>query len=164
MLLKTRALAWTDVQRRVLQPLAAGGIARERIELLPATATRREHLETYARVDVALDTFPYAGATTTLEALYMGVPVITLAGDRHAARLGVSILSALGLSDWITRDRAEYIARALRASGERAQLQALRATLRARLQGSPLCDGRRVARAIEAAALAYFGRWARDHA
>jgi protein O-GlcNAc transferase len=93
----------------------------------------------------------------------MDVPVITLAGDHHASRLGVSILSALGLDTWIARDRAEYIARALRASGERAQLQALRATLRARLQGSPLC-GRRVARAIEAAALAYFRRWARDHA
>ena len=102
----------------MLQPLAAGGIARERIELLPATATRREHLETYGRIDVALDTFPYAGATTTLEALYMGVPVITLAGDRHAARLGVSILSALDLPDWIARDRREYIARALRAASE----------------------------------------------
>jgi protein O-GlcNAc transferase len=158
LLLKAKLLSSDDVRAYVLDQLAACGVSRDRVELLRATSTRREHLQTYARVDVALDTFPYAGATTSCEALYMGVPVITLAGDRHAGRLGVSILSAAGLADWIAPTRAAYVARAIRAARGRPGLAKLRRSLRARLLGSPLCDPTRVTRALEAAACDLFAR------
>lgn len=149
LLLKTRALAWPAVRERVLSAFSARGVDPSRVELCPATTTRREHLALYARVDVALDTFPYAGATTTCEALYMGVPVVSLAGDRHAARMGVSILSALGQPDWITHSREQYIALALAWLPARDRRHQLRASLRERMLRSPLCDARRVAHAIE---------------
>ena len=121
LLLKTRALAWPAVRERVLSAFSARGVDPARIELCAATAGRREHLELYARVDVALDTFPYAGATTTCEALYMGVPVVTLAGDRHAARMGVF---ALPLTVGAARLRVE----------KRAGVAAIRSTRADQLQ------------------------------
>jgi protein O-GlcNAc transferase len=159
LLLKARALGSADVQARVIRVLAACGVSRERVELLAATASRQEHLATYGRVDLALDTFPYAGATTTCEALYLGVPVVTLAGDRHAGRLGVSILCAAGLDAWVARAPREYVALAALHAQDLAALSALRRTLRARLRASPLGDGARVARAIEHASAELFGRW-----
>jgi predicted O-linked N-acetylglucosamine transferase (SPINDLY family) len=150
LLLKTRALAWPDVRVRVLRAFTSRGIDPARIELLAATETRSEHLQTYSRVDVALDTFPYNGATTSCEALYMGVPVITWAGDRHASRMGVSILTALGLADLVATSTEQYLELALRRAADMQGLGALRQTLRARMLRSTLCDGRRVAHAIEA--------------
>jgi predicted O-linked N-acetylglucosamine transferase (SPINDLY family) len=111
----------------------------------------------YARADLALDTFPYAGATTTCEALHMGVPVITLAGNRHAARLGVSILNGAKLEGFVAASREEYVDLALRWASDIARLVTLRRSLRAHLRASPLCDAVRIARAIEHA-----GREAHD--
>ena len=159
LLLKAKLLSSSDVRAQLLEKFAACGVTRDRVELLPATSSRREHLQTYARVDLALDTFPYAGATTSCEALYMGVPVVTLCGDRHAGRLGVSILSAAGLADWIAPTREAYIARAVRAAHDPPGLGALRSSLRTRLRSSPLCDPMRVIRALEATACDLFGRW-----
>jgi len=96
LLLKARDFGSADVRDRVLRSLADTGVDAARIELRGWEASRREHLELYSHIDLALDTFPYNGATTTCEALYMGVPVITLPADRHAGRMGVSILSAVG--------------------------------------------------------------------
>ncbi|HWO09900.1 MAG TPA: hypothetical protein VNN80_10490, partial [Polyangiaceae bacterium] len=152
LLLKARALAFEDVRARVLGTLARCGVGAERVELLRAAPSRAEHLAMYSRVDIALDTFPYAGATTTCEALYMGVPVITLAGDRHAGRLGVSILGSAGLDGFVAANRDEYVDLALRWAEDTARLAELRRSLRARLHASALCDGERVARAIERAA------------
>lgn len=129
------------------------GIAPERLTLRGVTAGRREHLEAYADVDIALDTFPYHGTTTTCEALLMGVPVITRAGDRHASRVGVSLLSAVGLQEFIARDADDFIRLAATLTADRPRLASLRSELRPRLLSSPLCDAKayaaRFAQAIE---------------
>jgi protein O-GlcNAc transferase len=152
LMLKARALGFEAVRARILETLTSSGVDAERIELWPAAPSRREHLALYSRADVALDTFPYAGATTTCEALHMGVPVITLAGNRHAARLGVSILSSAKLEGFVAASCDEYVELALRWASDIPRLAALRHTLRAHVRASPLCDARRVARAIERAA------------
>ncbi|ATC64237.1 hypothetical protein CMV30_09865 [Nibricoccus aquaticus] len=120
--------------------LEAAAIDPARIELLPPTAGTAEHLALYARLDVALDPFPYAGTTTTCEALWMGVPVITLAGDRHAARVGVSLLTATGHTELIAANSTDYIRIARDLATDPARLATLHATLRADLQNSPLLD------------------------
>ncbi len=125
----------------------AHGIASERLDLIGWVAGSGGHLPLYARIDVALDPFPYNGTLTTLEALWMGVPVVTLRGDRHAARVGASILTHLGRSDLIAEDEDAYVKRAASLVAERTD----RAALRASLEASPLMDGARLARELEAA-------------
>jgi predicted O-linked N-acetylglucosamine transferase (SPINDLY family) len=99
---------------------------------------------------VALDTTPYNGTTTTCEALWVGVPVVTLEGDRHAARVGASLLGPLGAGAWVARDPASFAAIAAGLVADAAQLAAIRSGLRARMAGSALCDGVRLARGLEA--------------
>jgi predicted O-linked N-acetylglucosamine transferase (SPINDLY family) len=91
-------------------------------------------------VDIALDTFPYHGTTTTCEALWMGVPVITLAGDRHMSRVGVSLLTAAGHPEWIARDADEYHAIAVSLASDASNRATARGSLREDLRTSPLMD------------------------
>jgi predicted O-linked N-acetylglucosamine transferase (SPINDLY family) len=91
-------------------------------------------------MDVALDTFPYHGTTTTCEALWMGVPVVSLAGDRHMARVGVSLLTAAGHPEWIAHDPDNYVRIATDLASDHARLRAIREALRGELQASPLLD------------------------
>jgi predicted O-linked N-acetylglucosamine transferase (SPINDLY family) len=108
-------------------------------------------LRQYEEVDIALDTFPYHGTTTTLDALWMGVPVLTLAGERHASRVGVSILSNLGLDPLLVASTPdEFVARAATLASQPATLDELRRTLRGRLQASVLLDGRSFTAKLEA--------------
>lgn len=100
-----------------------------------------DHLATYGDVDISLDTFPYAGTTTTCESLYMGVPCVTLAGACHAQNVGVSLLTTLGLTEgWIAKTENEYIDIAIRAAGDVPALSKLRTQLRKQMIRSPLCD------------------------
>jgi predicted O-linked N-acetylglucosamine transferase (SPINDLY family) len=151
LLIKTAALADPPVREQVLETLSDAGVAADRIDLAAATASRREHLETYHRIDIALDTFPYNGTMTTLEALAMGVPVITLAGPSHVSRVGASILTHAGLSDWIaaTPQRFVELATALARRGPRAAAD--RSSLRDRLRASPVCDARGFTAVLEQA-------------
>jgi len=98
---------------------------------------------------MALDTTPYGGGTTTFDALWMGVPVLTLAGDRPASRSAESILGALGMQDWIAASAEDYVRLALARAADTASLGELRATLRRRLRESPLMDEARFARDME---------------
>ena len=100
----------------------------------------RRTLGCYAQMDVALDPFPYNGTTTTCEALWMGVPVVTLAGDRHIARVGASLLTAVGHPEWVASSREEYIRIAIGLARDRAGRAALRTGLRDALRASPLGD------------------------
>jgi predicted O-linked N-acetylglucosamine transferase (SPINDLY family) len=125
------------------------GIASERVTLLGLTPTLEQHLNTYRLIDIALDTFPYNGTTTTCEALYMGVPVITLAGRSHAGRVGASLLTTLGMDELIAATPEDYLARAGALAQDTDRLSGLRETLRERLRASPLCDGAAYARKIE---------------
>jgi protein O-GlcNAc transferase len=125
--------------------MLAAGLDLSRVEIRPMTAGYRAHLGAYADVDIALDTFPYNGTTTTCEALLMGVPVLTLrpapAHDRHAARVGLSILTATGNTGLIASDADDLVAKARGLASDALALAARRAGERDRLLGSALCDG-----------------------
>ena len=149
LLLKTATLGDGEVRGRVLGWFAAHGVGAERLELHDFTPSSRDHMALYHRVDVALDTFPYNGTTTTCDALWMGVPVVALAGRVHAARVGVSLLSRVGLPELVAASPAEYVAIAARLAGDPGGLGRLRAGLRDRVARSPLRDAPRLARAVE---------------
>lgn len=115
-------------------------IERSRVECHGWTATVQDHLAFYQTIDVALDCSPYNGTTTTCEALWMGVPVVTLAGDHHAARVGKSLLAAAGCSSWVAHSEAEYVRIAAALAADESELALLRHTLRPRVAGSVLLD------------------------
>jgi protein O-GlcNAc transferase len=133
------------------QQLAGMGLPIDRVDILPAANTAREHLAQYAQVDIALDTYPYHGTTTTCESLWMGAPVVTLAGDVHTSRVGVSLLTCAGMTDWIASTPDEYVDIASRAAADMRGLEHLRATLRDRVARSPLCDQAAFAARFDAA-------------
>jgi predicted O-linked N-acetylglucosamine transferase (SPINDLY family) len=148
LLLKTRAID-AATQKRLVETLTAAGAAPDRIEIVSRSLSVRDHLELYGRVDVALDPFPYNGTTTTCEALWMGVPVITLAGATHVSRVGASLLTHLGQADWIAASPEDYVVRAARLASDRPALAGIRAGLRERMRASPLCDERTFVRGLE---------------
>jgi len=151
LLLKSRPLADPQVRQRLVQALTSKGIDPARLELLGHTASRDEHLGLYGRVDIALDSFPYNGTTTTCEALWMGVPVIVLAGAHHAGRVGVSLLTQVGLADLIAPDASAYLQLACELGQDEERLADLRATLRPRLVSSTLLDAARFTAELERA-------------
>ncbi|MDQ2820043.1 MAG: tetratricopeptide repeat protein [Pseudomonadota bacterium] len=141
---------------------SAHGIDAARL-LLEGATPRADYLAAFNRVDIALDPFPYPGGTTSVEGLWMGVPVLSLAGKRALGRQGESILNNLELADWIAVDADDFVVRAVRHAGDRAALAALRVGLRQRLLASPLCDAPRFAQHVAAALHAMWKmRWADD--
>ena len=102
--IKSAYLDDPEVRKNVLERITAAGITEDRMEISGFFATTQDHLAAYNRVDVALDTFPYNGTTTTCEALWMGVPVVSLIDDRHAARVGLSLLTAIGHPEWASEN------------------------------------------------------------
>ncbi|KAK9823008.1 hypothetical protein WJX81_006345 [Elliptochloris bilobata] len=117
LLLKNKPFACESARAHFLAALAAEGVAPARVDVLPLTAGTAEHLALYAALDVSLDPFPYAGTTTTCESLFMGVPVVTLAGACHAHNVGVSLLEAVGLQrGWVAASHDEYVALAVAAA------------------------------------------------
>ena len=150
LMLKAHSLADIGVQQRVRQMLHAAGVMPDRVDLRGQHGTYPEHLASYAAVDIALDTFPYHGTTTTCEALWMGVPVITLAGRTHVSRVGLSLLSNVGLAEYVAEDPDQYVRIALDLAGAKRRRVELREKLRQRMEQSPLMDGRRFARNVEA--------------
>jgi predicted O-linked N-acetylglucosamine transferase (SPINDLY family) len=131
--------------------LKQNGIPEVRFELLDRVNAKRGHLALYNQIDIALDTFPYNGTTTTCEALWMGVPVVALEGSLHAGRVGRSLLSAMGMRDLVASTTDEYVSVAARLASDTARLDTLRQTLRMRMLASPLCDAPRYARRLEGA-------------
>jgi predicted O-linked N-acetylglucosamine transferase (SPINDLY family) len=117
------------------------GLPDNRVLTCGWTPDRISHLALYNQVDIALDTWPYNGTTTTCEALWMGVPVVTLAGEHHASRVGASLLTAVGLEYCVCKSAEEYVQRAAELAGNLHLLQALRSNLRTMLYASPLMDG-----------------------
>ncbi|HEY4394441.1 MAG TPA: tetratricopeptide repeat protein [Polyangia bacterium] len=136
---------------------AAAGVEAERLEFTGRIA-HGDYLALYDRIDVGLDTFPFAGGTTTLDAAWMGVPVVTLSGATALHRGGVSIAMNLGLPELVARTPDEFVAAAARLAGDLDRLGRLRANLRARLEGSPLGDAPRFARHLEAVFRAAWNR------
>ncbi len=147
--LKTAALASEPVREAIRRRFRDAGLDPARL-ILEGESPYAEYLGAYARVDIALDPFPYTGGTTSIEALWMGVPVLTLAGDRLLSRQGEGMLRALGLDDWVASDEADYLEKAVGHAGLLDSLKALRAGLRPRLEASALMDAPRFARDLEA--------------
>lgn len=158
LLLKGKPFADAATRALFLARLSERGVAAERVELGGWVAGSADHLALYARVDIALDPFPYNGTTTTCEALWMGVPVVTLRGDRHAGRVGASLLSQVGATEWVAGSVENYVAIAAALAAEPERLHDLRRSLRARVAASPLCDRHAFARKIEGA---YRAMWRR---
>jgi len=144
LLLKSKEL--TDVSARDLTRarFARHGIAPERI-VIEGFSARAAYLADYNRVDIALDPFPYPGGTTTVEALWMGVPVLSRRGRRFLAHAGESLLQTAGLADWVAADDDDYVAKAQAFAALPQQLSLVRSGLRAQLLASPLCDAPRFA-------------------
>ncbi|HOL69833.1 MAG TPA: tetratricopeptide repeat protein [Bryobacteraceae bacterium] len=151
LLLKSRALADEETRRRLLEMFAGQGIEEARIEIVGTTSSHARHLAFYSRVDIALDTFPYHGTTTTCEALWMGVPVVVLAGATHVSRVGVSLLEQVGLGELAAGNEAAYVERAAALAGNISKLKEIRAGLRGRMAASPLTDAAGFTRDLEAA-------------
>jgi predicted O-linked N-acetylglucosamine transferase (SPINDLY family) len=159
LLLKNNALSDEATRLRYKEKFAENGIAANRVELVGLAASLVEHLGTYSRLDIALDTFPYNGTTTTCEAMWMGVPVITLAGTAHAGRVGVSLLSAIGLTNHIAQDPDHYITIAAELADNKEKLSSLRSTLREKMLGSTLCDDKGFTRNVESAYRLLWREW-----
>ena len=149
LLIKTASLRDPGVIELARSRMRRAGLDLDRVELAGFTPGRREHLAAVASVDVALDTFPYHGTTTTCESLWMGVPVVTLAGDRHAARVGVSLLQHLNLDQLIARSPDQYVDIASQLALDPQLRQTLRHSLRGRLRQAPLTDVSAFTRALE---------------
>lgn len=148
LILQSRVFADPASCSRVRDRFAKYGIAAERIELF-GTMPLAEHMALYHQIDIGLDTHPWNGHTTTCLALHMGVPVLVLAGDVGASRMGLSVMSAAGLPDWVLPNEAAYVAAAERWASDLSALSELRAGLRTQLQGSALCDADSLAREVE---------------
>jgi predicted O-linked N-acetylglucosamine transferase (SPINDLY family) len=151
--LKARGLANAGARRLTLERFARHGISADRVQLLPFDSSLAAHFLRYHEIDIALDTFPYHGTTTTCEALWMGVPVLTLAGSTHVSRVGVSLLHNAGIPELIASSADEYLALARRLAGDSALRAGIRANLRQRVSNSVLCDAAGFARRFEAAML-----------
>ena len=143
--------ASTGLRRRIESIFAGHGVDPRRIEFVTGDVARAEQLAILRRVDIALDPFPFNGSTTTFEALWMGVPVVSLAGERFLGRVGASVLRQVGLDDLVAIDRASYVSIAAALARDPARLQGLRSGLRDRIVASPLCDASAYARTFDAA-------------
>jgi predicted O-linked N-acetylglucosamine transferase (SPINDLY family) len=151
LIIKTEQMRDAPTAAQLRSRFADEGIAPERIDLLAWRVRTVHHLARYGLVDVALDPFPFNGVTTTCEALWMGVPVVTLRGDRPYARVGASLLASVGLEEFVTEDPESYVEMAASLGNDLSRLGELRLGLRDRMRASPLCDGAGFARAIEQA-------------
>ena len=149
------------VQARVTSAMRAVGVDPARVQMSGETESFSRHLRSYNAFDIALDPFPFTGSTTTFEALWMGVPVVTLAGDIMAARWTAAMLHALALDEFVAHSRDEYISLAARIAGDLSALERLHPALRARVESSPLCDGAGRARQMGRFLRAVWRRWCR---
>ena len=165
LLLKTRALAEPVNKERIKAAMAAHGIGAERLELLANTDDWTSHMALYDRLDIALDPIGgVGGGTTTCDALWMGVPVITLAGQQMAQRMTASMLDAIGHREWITATEDDYIATVVTLARDVEQRRSLRSSQREGMRNSPLCDAAGLVRSLEDAYEAMFDAWWRSAA
>ncbi len=162
LLLKTKELADTYNRQRILDVMANHGITSERIELQDSNATPdwAAHMAYYNRLDIALDPVGgIGGGTTTCDTLWMGVPIITLEGDRMASRITATILNAIDHKEWIVHSEAEYIAKVIALARNFAQRKTLRFTQREQMAKSQMCNAHHLAMSLENAYSEMFERW-----
>lgn len=158
LLLKGAGLSDAAVIARYRDRLARVGISDARVEMVERTPDTASHLAIYQRVDVALDTFPYNGTTTTCEALWMGVPVVSLRGDQHMSRVGASLMQAVGRPEWVAHSENEYVQTAVQLAAA-AGRPGERGRLREAMRRSTLCDHAGQAARFGAALRECWVRW-----
>jgi predicted O-linked N-acetylglucosamine transferase (SPINDLY family) len=163
LLLKARQLADPVARQDMLDRFARHGIAAARL-LLEGPSSRIDYLQTYRQVDIVLDTFPFPGGTTTAEALWMGVPVLTLAGGGFLSRQGVGLLMNAGLPEWVASDVEDFVARALTHASDLPALAALRGRLRQQVLCSPVFDAAGFAQHFESALRDIWVGWCDEQA
>jgi predicted O-linked N-acetylglucosamine transferase (SPINDLY family) len=156
--LKTRTLADATLAGALADAFAAQGVTRERLTM-EGHSPIAEMMAAYRRIDIVLDPFPFVGGTTSAEALWMGVPVVTLRGNRWAGRIGESILSTAGLGELVADDVDDYVRKAAALAADLPRLARLHAELRSRLETSPFCDGAQFARSLDAAYRSMWRDW-----
>ena len=157
--LKAKQFGDSSVREGVVHRLTVLGIKPELLRI-EGPDDHRGYFAAYNRVDITLDPFPFTGGTTSVESLWMGVPVLTLAGDSLVSRQGVGVLMNAGLPDWIAYNEEEYLAKAMHFASDPDKLAGLRAELRSQVMASPLFDAARFARNFEDALLEMSKRWA----
>ncbi|KAJ6756083.1 UDP-N-ACETYLGLUCOSAMINE--PEPTIDE N-ACETYLGLUCOSAMINYLTRANSFERASE SPINDLY-RELATED [Salix purpurea] len=141
LVVKCKPFCCDSVRQRFLTMLEQLGLEPLHVDLLPLILLNHDHMQAYSLMDISLDTFPYAGTTTTCESLYMGVPCVTMAGAVHAHNVGVSLLSNVGLGHLVAKNEEEYVQLALQLASDIAALSKLRMSLRDLMSKSPVCDG-----------------------
>lgn len=149
LVLKNLAYGDSAVRETMIRRLTDDGVSPDRITLLPRDPDLTSHLARYHDVDLALDTIPYSGTTTTCEALWMGVPIVVLKGDRHVSRVGASLLTQLGLNTFIAATAEEYANIAIQVAQHPELLRQLRPNMREIMGHSPLCDAESFTRRLE---------------
>jgi predicted O-linked N-acetylglucosamine transferase (SPINDLY family) len=154
MLLKSKAFATKNVRDRIMKYFAENGVSEDRIDLFPLLSKTGDHLSLYSSIDIALDTFPYAGTTTTCESLIMGVPVITLTGQIHAQNVGKTLLTRIeSLKFCIAATPEDYVKKAVSLANDPIRLKEIRHKMREACISSDLCNGKQFTQRLEAAFL-----------
>jgi predicted O-linked N-acetylglucosamine transferase (SPINDLY family) len=144
---------------RLINEFATCGIEKDRIDFIASLETSEEHLKQYAKVDIALDPFPFSGATTTFEALWMGVPVVTLAGETFISRMSGSMLQQVGLGDLALDTQKSYVAAAKKLASDHVRLRTLRKELREHVKASLICDPLAYSKSVEDAYRSMWATW-----
>ncbi|KAL7247747.1 hypothetical protein ACSBR2_002617 [Camellia fascicularis] len=158
LVVKCKPFCSDSVRQRFLSTLEQLGLESQRVDLLPLILLNHDHMQSYALMDISLDTFPYAGTTTTCESLYMGVPCVTMGGSVHAHNVGVSLLSTVGLGHLVAKNEDEYVQLALKLASDVTALSNMRTGLRDLMSKSPLCDGSKFTLGLEST---YRNMWKR---
>ncbi|EIC20525.1 tetratricopeptide repeat protein [Thiorhodovibrio frisius] len=158
LVLRDKSFTELSMRKRMLARFGSFGLAAERLSLEPALG-RREYLESYRHIDVALDPTPYGGGTTTADALWMGVPVVTLRGKTWAGRISTSILNALGIPEFSAQDENEYVSIASSLARDREKKEKLARELRRKMLSSGFCDGAWFTQTLEAAYRTMWSDW-----
>jgi predicted O-linked N-acetylglucosamine transferase (SPINDLY family) len=151
LLIKAETLGDEQTRHTVYGWFCRHGVDAARVELVGREPYFLKHLAMYHRVDIGLDTFPYHGTTTTCEAMWMGVPVITLAGHAHVSRVGVSLLTRVGLTELIANTSEEYVSTAIALASDHERRIGIAISLRERMRASPLMDAAGFTRDLEEA-------------
>jgi len=142
LIIKSKQFQEESILRQYMDLFEEFGIAKGRLDLISYVEDRKKHMELYSKIDIGLDTFPYNGTTTTCEALWMGVPTVTMLGDRHPSRVGAYIMKAVGLGSFVASSPQEYVDLAVRLASDKGMLSGIRENLRSRMQQSDLCNAK----------------------
>jgi protein O-GlcNAc transferase len=159
LIFKSRGLGVPSIRSHIIEFFKSRGLGADRLDIRGSNPDVRTHLDAYNQMDISLDTFPYHGTTTTCEALWMGVPVVTLAGPTHISRVSVSLLNCVGLPQLIAQSAEEYVSIAVRLAADLPRLAELHRTIQGKMRASPLMDGAKFARSVEAAYRRMWRTW-----